>query len=771
MKRWKQIRKLPLFLAGMLLFTTGCGGGNEETVNGGTEYPSSSSNEEDIKDVAKGRYVETQKTTPDGLKTIEEMVRLSDGSIALLNPDKGSLLISGDNGDSWEEKELPELAERTGKEEIEITSQTIAPDGAVFFSYVDWNETAENGVNERYFYIDREGNASEVTLTEPSGDKFYLSWAAFTGERTIAALMNGGYAYTINLDDGMMNKISESQESYETVFLAGDYLLTKEWLYQLSAGSAMEDEELMGFIKQESPMYREMAFCFNSKENTLYSASKSGLYSHVIGGGAMEKMLDGGLCSLGDPTKKAAGILQNDDGSFLIGYEDGEIDLYTYDAEAPSVPTQQISIFSLEQNMTVSRAISIFRKSHPDVYVKQEIGLSGDYGMTREDAIKNLNTRLLAKEGPDILLLDGMPLDSYIGKGMLLELSETIGRLEQENRYFSDILKSYEGDGGLYAVPLRYRVPVIAGETDVIGSVSDMASLAAAVKAAKEKAPDSITALGTYTPEELLKRLYMTLSFQAFVKDGETDAEALREFLTKAKEIYEEEQKNITQQDLQSHENGVRWSQENGMKDEEGNFPIDANGVMSALGKGQEIILGTISSVEDLEYLIGTLEHERFPNSSYDLVNEENIFTPKGICGVNAESKEMELSLEFLKELLGTEAQKADLSDGLPVNEDAFDLFFENPKPNDESVMGFTSSVASEDGVTKDRVHFEVKWPEKEAVDALKEKVKRLSSPGLSDEVIKNAVLEIGAKVLSGDVSADEGCGEIVQKVDIYLAE
>ena len=160
MKRWKQIRKLPLFLAGMLLFTTGCGGGNEETVNGGTEYPSSSSNEEDIKDVAKGRYVETQKTTPDGLKTIEEMVRLSDGSIALLNPDKGSLLISGDNGDSWEEKELPELAERTGKEEIEITSQTIAPDGAVFFSYVDWNETAENGVNERYFYIDREGNAS-----------------------------------------------------------------------------------------------------------------------------------------------------------------------------------------------------------------------------------------------------------------------------------------------------------------------------------------------------------------------------------------------------------------------------------------------------------------------------------------------------------------------------------------------------------------------------------------------------------------------------------
>ena len=48
----------------------------------------------------------------------------------------------------------------------------------------------------------------------------------------------------------------------------------------------------------------------------------------------------------------------------------------------------------------------MFRKSHPDVYVKQEIGLSGDYGMTKEDAVRNLNTSLLAGEGPDLLLLD-----------------------------------------------------------------------------------------------------------------------------------------------------------------------------------------------------------------------------------------------------------------------------------------------------------------------------------------------------------------------------
>lgn len=773
MKRWNAIRKLPLLLAGILLLgATGCGSDEKEGAAIGGEKTASSEEEgKHAAEVAKGRYVETQKTTPDGLKTIEEMVRLSDGSVALLNPDKGSLLVSKDDGDSWEEKELPALAEKTGKETIEITSRIVAPDGAVFFSYVDWEETAENGVNERYVYIDRDGKASELTLTEPAGDRFYLSWATFTGERTLAALMNGGYAYTINLDDGMMHKISESQDEYNTVFLAGDYLLTKNWMYQISAQSTLEDATLCGFIEQESPMYREVAFCFNSEENTMYSASKSGLYSHIMGGGTMEKMLDGGLCSLGDPTKQAASILQNADGSFLIGYDDGEIDLYAYDAEAPAVPTQQISIFSLEQNMTVSRAVSIFRKSHPDVYVKQEIGLSGDYGVTREDAIRNLNTRILAGEGPDILLLDGMPLDSYIGKNILLDLRETVESLEKENAYFSSVLRSYETEDGLFAIPLRCRVPVIVGESDVMGSVSDIASLAAAVKAAKEKAPSSTTVLGTYTPEELLQRLYMMLSSSSFVKDGAADSDALQTFLTQAKEIYEEEQKNITPKILQNHANSIQWKQENGMLEEEGNFPVDPGIVSDILGAEAEMALGTISSVEDLEYTVGLLEHESMEKPSYDLASGDFVFVPKGICGVNAQSKEMDLSLEFLKELFGGEAQKADLSDGLPVNEDAFELFFENPNPEDTSVMGFSASVAGDDGAEEASIHFEVSWPEQDAVDALKEKVKRLSTPGLSDDVIKNAILESGAKVLSGDLSVEEGCGEIVQKVDLYLEE
>lgn len=37
-----------------------------------------------------------------------------------------------------------------------------------------------------------------------------------------------------------------------------------------------------------------------------------------------------------------------------------------------------------------------------------EIGLTGEDGMTEADALRTLNTEILAGSGPDILRLDGM---------------------------------------------------------------------------------------------------------------------------------------------------------------------------------------------------------------------------------------------------------------------------------------------------------------------------------------------------------------------------
>lgn len=46
--------------------------------------------------------------------------------------------------------------------------------------------------------------------------------------------------------------------------------------------------------------------------------------------------------------------------------------------------------------------------------------------MTEADALRTLNTEILAGSGPDILRLDGMSTKSYLEKDVLLDLSDLL---------------------------------------------------------------------------------------------------------------------------------------------------------------------------------------------------------------------------------------------------------------------------------------------------------------------------------------------------------
>ena len=173
--------------------------------------------------------------------------------------------------------------------------------------------------------------------------------------------------------------------------------------------------------------------------------------------------------------------------------------------------------------------------------------------------------------------------------------------------------------------------------------------------------------------------------------------------------------------------------------------------------------------MEDFQMLNGILGTKE--NTAFALLpgQSEKVFSPKGIVGISAQTKEKELALSFMETLLGEEVQKADLGDGFPVNADAFDSFAQTADP--DAQIGFVASTIDEDTGKESRVEFIADWPSEEKITALKEMIASLVTPTLSDETIKNAVMETGAKVLEGSLSIDEGCDEIVQKVELYLAE
>lgn len=87
--------------------------------------------------------------------------------------------------------------------------------------------------------------------------------------------------------------------------------------------------------------------------------------------------------------------------------------------------------------------------------------MSGDNGLTAEDAVKALNTEIMAGKGPDVLCLDGLPLDSYLSKGMLADLSDTLKAAEEKEEFFNNITRAFEKDGKIYAIPTRFRTPFL----------------------------------------------------------------------------------------------------------------------------------------------------------------------------------------------------------------------------------------------------------------------------------------------------------------------
>ena len=106
----------------------------------------------------KGRYMESAKTIPEGITDLENMVRLSDGSLGIADRKAGVLYLSKDEGETWETKDVSPLIDVLNQESSEVTSIALAPDGGLFFSYVLW----AGGVDEN-------GNVAEVCVYGRTG--------------------------------------------------------------------------------------------------------------------------------------------------------------------------------------------------------------------------------------------------------------------------------------------------------------------------------------------------------------------------------------------------------------------------------------------------------------------------------------------------------------------------------------------------------------------------------------------------------------------------
>lgn len=719
---------------------------------------------------AMGRYVEQSITLPDSDYAMD-MVMLSDGRlrVALMKAD-GNVLIctAGTQSNTWDTFALPVKITESGS----IGAVALSPEGSAFCSTL---QKMEDGTYQPHFwFLDSSGNSREIPVTYADVNPqmgYFVPTCDFTADGRLLAQFYLKEVREVNLETGELgSNLNELETSLLTFCCAGEDAYMLGW----SSGSVCRGgvtealsgvlgEQVVASLQATEGSEPKITFWENS-DGYLFFTTHDGLYSYAPGGSVTEELVSGGRSSLGDPTFFPKALTGAEDGSFYVLGQGAEAALYhyVYDPEAPTQPSIQLRLYSLYEDENLRQMVSQYQKSHPEVAIDLEIGLTGEDGVTVADALRTLNTEILAGSGPDLICLDGFNIDTYLEKGILADLS---GVLNQAGPLLEQVTNCYAQDGKVCAVPTTFAIPAMYGAEKYVSQIHDLDSLVAAAKQAKEENPDRERIVNAMYPITMADLYYDSCSAAWVNPDGTLDAEKLAAFYAAMKELYA--------LDESFRQANAEWVAEIAEEYENGEYYF-APGDYTGLG-GVSYIYG------DICYLpTGTLDG-MYAWSSVVLAGEKdylsvgyrtiplsgqasNVFLPRRIMGILTTAAHPQAAETFLTFMLSDEVQAKDLTTGFPVNQ----VTFERELSEDRYVDSIITMGSAVQGTS---VSYSAQWPNASQRQQLKGWVDDLTTPALTDRTIRSKVMDQMVDCCNGKITPQQAADAALRSLNLYLSE
>lgn len=716
-------------------------------------------------DVGNGRFFETEISLPKEIRGIMRFRKLADGSLALIGSNDGAkeyfLLKSTNQGETWEKTKI------TGIEKEYLPLAAIAEDGtAALFHYIK-----EGAV--RVEQVDAAGKATSFSFSFPDAkggnENNHIIQADYDREGNLIVLDLSGSFYIVDASGTCKKAFDTEGASIQYFSIAGNYLVAVHGegvlFFETKEQKLLETESVLDdFMKKNQKLAslgtdtgQPVVFCEGTDENGIWFAMENGIFHFTRGGSVVEQLYDGAKATFSSGAAFLDMAVTGAESLFVaakVGNGDKLLH-YTYDEKAKAVPDKELTVYALDDSVYLRKVVTLFQKNNPDISVNLEFGLSGKDGVTLEDALSTLNTNVLAGKGPDVLILDGMPADSYIEKGILADISDVVEEVEQKDGIFPGIKEGSKKNGKIYAMPVRFLVSIVEGDEGASASAGTLDALAEHIQGLKgsKTTGNVLPKKGTRT---LLRDLYYADSARWKKEDGTLDGEILTQYLTNAKKIYDVDSAK-KEEDFRDRLGG------DGTMDGEKDATNDSVGFLS---KTQQISFGSLSDVYSLQMMYSV---QRKTKTKYGLLNGENVksYIPYLIAGVT-EGGNKETAKAFVKELLGEKAEN-DESNGFPVNRAAYDELCKE-KMDAQNVKD-ESGVSFGGGEGDQRFDFDfVNLTEKE-LQQFTDIACSLTRPALTNRVIQEIVLEQGDKYLLGEQELSQTVDVILQKVNLYLAE
>ncbi|MFE4573421.1 ABC transporter substrate-binding protein [Paenibacillus chitinolyticus] len=378
-----------------------------------------------------------------------------------------------------------------------------------------------------------------------------------------------------------------------------------------------------------------------------------------------------------------------------------------------------------------------FEQKHPDVEIRLTYVQTKDNWKVgdQERFIKSTNAEMLSGKGPDVLVLDPLPMGKYASSNALVNLSRLMDQDPSFHKdlYFGNILDNLHINGVLYGMPMRFMLETMVGDEgavrkagvgidDTVWTWNEFAETAKAMK--KNGFPAAYAA----SPPSMLKAM-VKADYPSFVDEpngkAKFDQASFIKLLNEVKALFD------------------------------GKVIADKPAVVSFKSA----------------YIQNPEEFFSFPRALYKqpklyrsplAVGQKpgGFYMPEQILGINENSTVKMEAWAFIKFMLSDDIQGVNGLGGFPLNKDVYgrqlDQVLKNGKVKIED--------GPEEGGTVDVSPADIEYQ--------KELISGLSNPiPTNTSMIEDVLLKESKAFFTGQKSAEEVAKEIQDRANTYLNE
>ena len=706
-------------------------------------------------------YTQEEYMLPHDVNEINDIQVLENGEIAIAGINKDGNFFNyklNKNNEEWLQEDV-NLKLMCDKENI-IMNNSITQNGIIINECICYNDINEDSLN--IYISNSEGKGEEVNLL--SGEYNDISKFVYDYNENIIIFTNS--EEEVNIID-LKNESEEvrkidlsTNNKIDAICFNDEYLFfyTSDEIIKMDKKS----NQIIDNVDLSNELQDMVIELYRSNGDYIYAVTNKGLYT-ISNDNKITKVFDlSKILSTEFKLVKFKEINQDEYLMLFYDYEESKYILKKFKIQEDDIKLEKktFTIYSLYENEIINQVIRKYSSENENVDIKYEIGIETmDSSKTVNDEIKNLNIDIVSGNGPDLIVLDDLPIKSYVDKGLLLNLndisSQIIGGENLFNNFF-EILKNNKSE--IHFVPLRFALQSISAKE--INDINNLNKLTEVIKTLDGK--ENI--MDIYEPSDLVWLLYRSCGEDWIINENEIERNKLIEFLNSTKTIYNIIVNSISDEKLnKDYDKRERFGDAlNGESYSSVNY-YDRNNLDEILySNGPRINISNITTIYDLSKIESIKKYRNDINYEFWNGQDTQFIIPVCSIGINSKSEAIDLASEFLIKCFNYDYQRVAQDCGLPVN---LNVFRKNLSSDELETSESRYTIEGE------LIETTIKKLSEDEINILEKNIGQINRILVPDKLVLNQIIEYIEEYILDERTLDETLLNIENKLQLYLSE